>query len=133
MPGALHHAAGTVDAFGHMAERLHRLPGCNWCYRPDADAPAVGPPPFERNGHVTFGCLNKVAKMSPPLLQLWGQILRSVRGSKLLVAMVGEENLREGLQAAGGMNQVIEVEERLREDPTLLGSGTELLFVARRG
>ncbi len=71
---------------GDYVEKLVRLPGCAWCYRPPENSPPVGDaPPMLRNGHVTFGSFNKFPKISPPLLKLWAKVLAMVPGSKLLV------------------------------------------------
>ena len=66
----------------HM-EKLVRLPHCAWCYEPDGDAPDVAPPPLERNGFVTFGCFNNMAKLNPALFETWAEILNRVPGSHL--------------------------------------------------
>ena len=34
--------------------------------------------PAQQNGYVTFGCLNQFAKVSPPALNLWVEILQDV-------------------------------------------------------
>jgi len=80
------------------AERLWRLPGAMWCYRPLPGMPAVSPPPCARNGFVTFGSLNRFSKNSPEALDAWADILRRVPDSRLLVcASPGE--VAEGLKA----------------------------------
>ena len=72
-------------------ERLLRLDGCAWCYRPTDDSPAVGPLPADRNGFVTFGSLNRLAKVSPPVARLWARVLDAVPDSRLLVLAPGGE------------------------------------------
>ena len=91
-----------------LTERLHteqliRLPGTCWCYRPDDDSPDVSEPPRARNGHVTFGCLNKTVKLSPPCAALWGRVMREVPDSRLLLATPADchARVRERLRAAG--------------------------------
>ena len=39
----------------------------------------------EKNGFVTFGCLNQFAKVSRPALQLWIDILQSLPDSRLVI------------------------------------------------
>lgn len=47
--------------------------------------PAVEPPPALVTGHVTFGCLNSFAKVSPAALTAWSRLLGKVPGSRLLL------------------------------------------------
>ena len=70
-------------------ERLVRLPGCAWCYRPPADAPPVAPAPTLANGHVTFGSFNNVQKLNDRVLDLWAQVLCAAPGSRLLLKAHG--------------------------------------------
>jgi predicted O-linked N-acetylglucosamine transferase (SPINDLY family) len=81
---------GVMDPPGETerfhTERLVRMPHTCWCYRPDADAPPVAPPPALRNGFVTFGSLNKVAKISPSCAALWARVLAAVPRSRLLLS-----------------------------------------------
>ncbi len=74
---------GSSD--GDYTERSIRLPHCIWCYEPLAEAPPVGALPSERNGFITFGCLNQVAKASRPALHLWLSILQALPGARLLI------------------------------------------------
>ena len=66
-------------------ERLLRLPHTRFCYLPPEYMPAVGPLPADRLGQVTFGCLNNLAKLNDKVLALWGEVLRAVPRSRLLV------------------------------------------------
>ncbi|MBK9132674.1 MAG: tetratricopeptide repeat protein [Gammaproteobacteria bacterium] len=73
----------------YNSERLFRLPRNLWCYRPAADLPPVATTtPARRNGHVTFGSMNKVAKVSEATLSAWSELLRRVAGSRLVMAGV---------------------------------------------
>jgi len=64
-------------------EKLIRVPECAWCFEPDASAPEVELLPASRNGYVTFGCFNNMAKLNPFLFQTWAEILLRVPGSHL--------------------------------------------------
>jgi len=67
------------------AEPLIHIPGGMHCYKPATDAPPVGPPPRKKNGYVTFGSFNKLAKLSPFTIALWSDVLKAVPGAKLLL------------------------------------------------
>ncbi len=56
-----------------------------WCYEPHADSPAVGPLPAEKNGYITFGCLNSFIKINNAVLALWREILAAVPNSRLVL------------------------------------------------
>lgn len=65
-------------------EHSYRLPVSYWCYQaPEADK--VAPLPAACNGHITFGCLNNFAKVSPRALETWMTLLRDVPDSRLLL------------------------------------------------
>jgi protein O-GlcNAc transferase len=68
-----------------FVEEALRLPSCSVCFEPIPEAPEVGPPPFERNGHVTFGCFNNPSKIGPEVAKLWNKILYANPESKLLL------------------------------------------------
>jgi protein O-GlcNAc transferase len=75
----------TGAADGWHTEKLVRLAHGFLCYRPDPDAPDVSESPALRNGFVTFGSFNNLAKVSVATMRLWGRILRDVPGSRLLL------------------------------------------------
>jgi protein O-GlcNAc transferase len=69
----------------HYTERTIRLPETYWCYAPADLTPEPSlSPPVEETGHITFGCLNNFAKVSPAS-DLWAEILQNVPGSRLIV------------------------------------------------
>jgi predicted O-linked N-acetylglucosamine transferase (SPINDLY family) len=82
------------DAF--YSERSLRLPHSFWCYEAFADAsPDVSDLPLDRNGLVTFGCLNNFCKVNDPALKLWARILAQLpRSRMILLAPLGEARRR---------------------------------------
>jgi protein O-GlcNAc transferase len=69
----------------YHTEKLVRLEDCFLCYLPPSDAPEVEPLPAERNGFITFGSFNNLAKMQPGVIALWSEILRVVPEARLLL------------------------------------------------
>jgi protein O-GlcNAc transferase len=67
------------------SEQTVRLSHTYWCYQPGGAVPDVLPPSALTAGFVTFGCLNKFAKVSPPVLDSWTQILKAVPHSRLIL------------------------------------------------
>ncbi len=86
-------------------ERPWRLPGPFFCWQPPPDAPPVGPPPSLAAGHVTFGCLNAVAKATPAAVNLWARVMAAVPDSRLTMlttrCVATDARLRAGFAAAG--------------------------------
>jgi predicted O-linked N-acetylglucosamine transferase (SPINDLY family) len=73
------------DSEPHYRERILRLPDGYVCFDPPADAPAVGPLPALERGHITFGCFNNSAKISPQVVALWSEILGRIPSARLMV------------------------------------------------
>ena len=74
------------------SETLLRLPRTLWCYQSPGDAPGVAPSPAQRNGYITFGSFNHVAKLNDRVLGLWAELLRGLPTSRLqLMALPDEE------------------------------------------
>ena len=49
-------------------------------------APAeVAPPPWQRNGYITFGSFNNTAKYNPQVFALWARVLAVTPGSRLVL------------------------------------------------
>jgi protein O-GlcNAc transferase len=72
---------GESDRFS--SERIIRIASF-WCYEgPEDDA--VGPPPLEKNGFITFGSLNNPLKLCGATIDLWSRALQRVGGSKLML------------------------------------------------
>jgi predicted O-linked N-acetylglucosamine transferase (SPINDLY family) len=91
----------------YYSEQLIRLPRTDWCFHPSEDAPAVTALPAIRNGHVTFGSFNNLAKVNEPLLKLWAEILRSLPTSRLslkargLASMSAQDMVRQVMSKHG--------------------------------
>lgn len=67
------------------SEQTIRLPETYWCYAPGGQAPDISPLPAERNGYITFGCMNQFPKVSSAAVELWCEILKQVPGSRMLI------------------------------------------------
>lgn len=74
---------GDMPAFA--SDRPLVLPRSMFCYRPPSAAPALSTPPVARNGHITFGSFNNIAKVTDHTLALWAAAMRAVPGSRLLL------------------------------------------------
>ncbi|MDR3539194.1 MAG: tetratricopeptide repeat protein [Acetobacteraceae bacterium] len=69
----------------HYSERLLCLPDGYVCYSPPPYAPDVVPLPALRNGYVTFGCFNNLAKVTPVVIETWAEILDRLPDSRLVL------------------------------------------------
>lgn len=70
---------------GHFVEKPWRLPDAYYCCTPPEHTSPVGPLPALRNGHVTFGCFNNLAKIPDSVVACWSRILQAVPGSRLFL------------------------------------------------
>ena len=92
----------------HYIEKPLRLPGCYLCYTPPKQTVAPSPPPMLRQGHVTFGCFNNLAKINDEVLSAWAAILARLPDARLLLktAVLREaataQKLRARFVAVGG-------------------------------
>ncbi len=66
-------------------EKLKRIGSPFVCFSTVRDLPEVSPLPTLANGHITFGSLNRLEKMSEPVIELWSALLARVPGAKLLL------------------------------------------------
>lgn len=95
---------GVAEAF--HTEKLLRLPHSQWCYRPKATAPPVGPLPSLHNADIMFGSFNNPSKLNAMTLGLWARVLRELPAAKLTVTSVTDAGSREriaGMLAAEGI------------------------------
>ena len=87
-PGATEHL---------YTETLVRLSHSQWCYRPFLTVDHAIAPPFKRNGYITFGSFNHMAKLSVTTRKLWSDILTLLPDSRLVVMGVPEGQARDRL------------------------------------
>lgn len=66
------------------SEKLLRLPSF-LCYQPPDECPPVSSSPAEKNGFVTFGSFNNLAKLNKGVVDQWCRILHLVAGARLLL------------------------------------------------
>lgn len=66
-------------------ERIARLGNCFLCYQPQPDLPDVAPSPFEKNGFITFGSFNHLAKLTDSTIRLWSRVLDALPDSRLVL------------------------------------------------
>ncbi len=74
---------GESDAV--HTEKLLRLPKGFLSYRPSDFAPEVAPRPFAKNGYVTFGSFNTLAKATDKVVATWSRLLKEVPNSHLML------------------------------------------------
>ena len=67
-------------------EKLALLPDGFLCYRPVDYARPVTSLPAERNGYITFGVLCNNRKINPNIMELWAEILKANKESRLLLS-----------------------------------------------
>jgi predicted O-linked N-acetylglucosamine transferase (SPINDLY family) len=74
-----------------FAEEVIDLP-CALCYEPPPYLPEVSDLPAAHCHPVTYGCINRIAKITDRAIALWGRILEGVPGSRLLVKELALEH-----------------------------------------
>lgn len=69
----------------NFVETIWRLPETRLCFTPPDEKVAVSDLPALRNGYITFGCFNHLAKMNDAVVALWAKLLQSIPDSRLLL------------------------------------------------
>lgn len=99
-----------------------------------ANLPPVSPPPFLRQGRITFGSVSKLVKVGEPVQRTWARILEQVPEARLLLVAPGVEqpaiaqDLRNRLAAAGLPAERLELRPECRFE-TWLGYLSEIDIV----
>jgi protein O-GlcNAc transferase len=76
----------TPEGFeSFYSEKLLPLPDGYVCYSPPPYAPDVVALPALKNGYVTFGCFNNLAKITPRVIETWADILRRLPTARLIL------------------------------------------------
>jgi len=70
---------------GHFTESIWYLPDTRLCFTPPDTDLAVAPLPASRNGYVTFGSFQNLAKLNDRTLALWGRVMKAVPGARLRI------------------------------------------------
>jgi tetratricopeptide (TPR) repeat protein len=63
------------------------------------ESPPVNPLPALKRGWVTFGSFNRPSKLGEGVVALWSRVLRALPESRLLIAGVNEQGVKERLEA----------------------------------
>ena len=74
-----------VDGAQRFTERVLRLPDTRLCYRPVQPLPPLSASPAAARGFVTFGCFNRLNKLSADVVATWSEILARVPGARLVL------------------------------------------------
>ncbi|MBX9849064.1 MAG: tetratricopeptide repeat protein [Rhodocyclaceae bacterium] len=72
------------EEVGLYAEHVHYLP-CQLSFWLPENAPEISSLPMLKNGYVTFGCFNRMIKVSDAVLVLWAELMRRVPNSRLVL------------------------------------------------
>lgn len=73
-----------ASAQGYFTEKLWWLPATRLCYTSPGEID-VGPAPCVRNGFITFGGFNSLAKITDRVKDVWAKVLHEVPDSRLVL------------------------------------------------
>ena len=79
------HHITPISEEKHFVEKILRLPEISQCFTPPDFDLKINALPAAKNNFITFGCLNKLAKVNDDVIALWSKILLSIPSSKLLL------------------------------------------------
>lgn len=93
----------------HFSEKVWHLPDTRLCFTSPTKAEDFLPAPLpaRRNGHVTFGCFQNLAKINDSVLSVWGRIFHALPQARLRVQnkqmgnTTERAHLQQRLQKAG--------------------------------
>lgn len=69
----------------HFVEKIYALPETYLSFSPPSENLAVASLPAKKNGYVTFGCFNNLAKMTHEVIAVRARILLACPGSELFL------------------------------------------------
>jgi protein O-GlcNAc transferase len=71
----------------YFTETVWHLPETRLCFTPLADTARLPltPLPAARNGHITFGCFQRLPKLNDAVLALWGRVLGEMPDARLRI------------------------------------------------
>lgn len=78
--------ANPPESQKFLTEKLALLPNGSRCYRPVDYTPPVTSLPAKRNGYITFGVLCNNKKINSNIMELWAEILKINKESRLLLS-----------------------------------------------
>ncbi|MBM3597361.1 MAG: tetratricopeptide repeat protein [Alphaproteobacteria bacterium] len=76
--------AVPTEARRHFAEQIVDLPS-TLCYQPPDYAPEAAPAPSSNGTPVTFGCFNRLSKLTDSVADLWARLLLERPDTRLLL------------------------------------------------
>lgn len=71
------------------SERVLKLPHFAFCMQPHPTAPDISPLPTLRNGYLTFGCFNNLAKLTANSIAIWSRLLAALPNTRLILRALG--------------------------------------------
>jgi predicted O-linked N-acetylglucosamine transferase (SPINDLY family) len=80
---------GLLDDY--FSEKIVRLP-TGPVFSPELDSEPVSPLPALRNGYLTFASVARGDKIGPDVVELWCNVLKAVKGSRMILFGSAEES-----------------------------------------
>lgn len=69
----------------HFCEKVWYAPDTRLCFSPPKDAPPVATLPAQRNGYVTFGCVQNLTKINDYTLHVWKRVFDAVPQARMRI------------------------------------------------
>jgi protein O-GlcNAc transferase len=69
----------------YHVEKVVRIAETAWAYRPPEVLPPVSALPSLKAGHITFGSVNRLLKVTREVIIAWAKLMRAVTKSRLLI------------------------------------------------
>jgi predicted O-linked N-acetylglucosamine transferase (SPINDLY family) len=115
----------------YYTEQLVRLPDCFLCYQPDREAPDIKPLPAMKNGFITFGSFNNLAKVSEDIAITWAEILKAEPSSRLIIKAKGLISERARKNVGEFFRRQGIAENRIKLHPPIPSVAKHLAFYSR--